>query len=200
MLVKSYLYEICISSCYRMILIIGWLGTCIYLIGHAYISIVQGWEQKNYYIINLIAAICLIISSLFNYSWQALMVNLFWMVISILLLLNVNLTASKFTLKQYYWVFGGFLVNFIMQSIYKQEIDLASLGWIAAFVFSSVYLLLSAEKMLPRYYLLWNIFAALALLPQLWVDQNWPVFGLEISWAVISFYGAVRKFEQAHLI
>ncbi|GHB66255.1 hypothetical protein GCM10008107_14270 [Psychrosphaera saromensis] len=183
-----------------MILIIGWFGTFLYLIGHAYISLKQHWHKNTYYTFNLVAAISLIISSVYNASWQAVVVNSFWVIISVLLLLNVNLTSTKFTVRQYYWIFFALVANFVIQSLLKNQLDLASLGWIAAYVFSAVYLLFSAEKMLPRYYLLWNIFAALALLPQLWVDQNWPVFGLEVSWAIISAYGAIRKFEQAHLI
>jgi len=183
-----------------MFLFIGWLGTFLYLVGHSYISFTHNWNKKVYYPLNLLAATCLIFISFYQNSWQAVVINSFWAIISILLLLGIDLKHFKFTVRQYNWLFFAFCINFIIQSTLKLEIDLTSLGWISAFVFSAVYLLFSATKMLPRYYLLWNIFAAISLLPQLWIDQNWPVFGLEIIWVIISSYGAVRRFEQAHLL
>jgi hypothetical protein len=183
-----------------VIITIGWLGTFLYLINHIYISLETNWKNNIYYGGNTLAAICLIISSYYNASWQAVVINIFWASISIALLLGANLSTIKLNKRFFYIVFIGMslmlFVNYLMQS----QFDLALLGWISAFIFSGAYLLFSAKKMLPRYYLCWNAFAAIALLPQLWLDHNWPVFALEVIWASISIYGAARKFEQVHLI
>lgn len=183
-----------------MILIIGWIGTTLYLIGHAYISLLTIWQKKIYYSFNLAAAVCLVFSSVYNESWQAVVINGFWTVISLLLLLKVDLTSTKFSIRQYYAILSLFVLNLMIQSLQQSSLDYAALGWISAYVFSAAYLLFSAEKMCHSHYLLWNFLAATILLPQLWIDQNWPVFGLEIVWAMISIYGVVRKYEETQLI
>lgn len=182
------------------IALIGWCGTILYLLNHAYISLNKNWRKVIYYTVNAAAAICLIISSVVNHSWQAVVINAFWAIISLSLLLNVDLAKIKFSKRLFNLVVIIMLAAFIVQFIFYNQANLTLLGWTSAFVFSACYLLFSAEKMLPRYYLCWNAFAALTLLPQLWLDQNWPVFTLEIIWAVISIYGAAKRFEQVHLL
>lgn len=183
-----------------MIIAIGWLGTLLYLINHTYISIKKNWQKKVYYGGNALAAICLIFSSYFTNSWQAIAINTFWAIISVALYFDVNLSSIKFSKRFFYSILGGLITIFLGGFLLQNQLNLALLGWISAFVFSGCYFLFSSEKMLPRYYLCWNAFAAIALLPQLWLDQNWPVFSLEIVWAIISLYGAARKFEEVHLI
>lgn len=182
------------------IAVIGWCGTILYLLNHGYISLNKNWRKSIYYTANAIAAICLIISSSINNSWQAVVINGFWAIISFSLLLNLDLTKIKFSKRLFHLIIAIMLAIFIGQYALSNNANLPLLGWTSAFVFSACYLLFSSEKMLPRYYLCWNAFAALALLPQLYLDQNWPVFTLEISWAVISIYGAIKRFEQVHLV
>ncbi|WP_440876799.1 CBU_0592 family membrane protein [Thalassotalea sp. PLHSN55] len=183
-----------------LIATIGWLGTFIYLANHAYISFTQEWKKTIYYGANAVAAACLIVSSFFTESWQAIVINGFWLAISLALLANKDISVIKFSRRIFYTVVVMFIASFIAYYLSQAQLNMAILGWLSAFVFSGCYLLFSQEKMLPRYYLCWNAFAAIALMPQLWIDGNWPVFYLEISWAAISVYGAVRKFSQIHLI
>jgi len=183
-----------------MIFVIGWLGTLVYLINHTYISINKNWQKNIYYGGNALAAVCLIISSYFTDSWQAIVINAFWAIISIALFFEVNLSSIKFSKRLFYVTLIALLTVFLAGYLVLDQLNLALLGWISTFVFSGCYLLFSSQKMLPRYYLCWNAFAAIALLPQLWLDQNWPVFSLEVVWAIISIYGAARKFEKVHLI
>ena len=182
------------------IVFLGWLGTFIYLLNHAYISLANCWNKKLYYGANALAASFLIISSVFNTSWQAVVINAFWLVISLALLANKNVASLSFNLRIFYSVLMIGLAVFFGNILLFNQINFALLGWLSAFTFSACYLLFCQEKLLPRYYLLWNAFAAIALMPQLWLDHNWPVFYLEISWALISLYGAGRKFSQPHLI
>lgn len=182
------------------IIFIGWLGTLIYLINHAYISLNKKWRKDIYYGGNALAALCLIVSSYIGESWQAVFINTFWALISIILLCNANLSSIKFSKRSFHIIVLSLLLIFFGEYLIQKKLSLALLGWTSAFIFSGCYLLFSSEKMLPRFYLCWNAFAAITLLPQLWLDNNWPVFGLEIIWAIISLYGAVRKFEQVHII
>jgi hypothetical protein len=180
--------------------LIGWFGTLLYLVNHAYISLNKQWKKRVYYSGNAIAAVCLICSSYVAGSWQAVFINGFWAVISVALLCDANLRSITFSKNFFYVMVGAMLTYFLGEFALQQTLNLALLGWTSAFIFSACYLLFSTEKMLPRFYLCWNAFAAIALLPQLWLDQNWPVFSLEIAWAAISIYGAARRFKEVHLI
>ena len=182
------------------VVLLGWSGTVLYLLNHAYISLQSQWRRDIYFAGNLLAASCLIISSVAAESWQAVVINGFWALISLLLLAKFNL--QKLPISQKY-LNGGvalFWLWLIAQLQQQGQFDFAILGWSSTLVFSVAYLLFSAERMAQRRYLLWNAYAALALLPQLWLDQNLPVFALETVWALISLYGAALKSTQVHLI
>ena len=183
-----------------LLALVGWSGTLLYLLNHGYISLVQKWKPSIYYGGNLIAAVSLVITSVFAASWQAVVINGFWAVISMLLLAKVDL--KRFSIPPSWFMAGlvGLWLWLLVKSVSDMALDLTILGWTSAYVFSFAYLLFSAERMAPRHYLLWNGYAALSLLPQLWLDQNLPVFGLEVAWACLSFYGAARKYKQIHLI
>ncbi|MGH1373107.1 MAG: CBU_0592 family membrane protein [Cellvibrionaceae bacterium] len=180
--------------------LLGWFGTLLYLINHGYISLITKWKPSLYYGGNLVAALSLVITSVVAQSWQAVVINGFWALISILLLAKVDL--KRFAIAQS-WYMGGIALLWLwlaVISVQAAALDLTVLGWTSAYVFSLAYLLFSAGRMEPQHYLLWNGYAALALLPQLWLDQNLPVLTLEIAWACLSFYGAARKYSQIHLI
>lgn len=183
-----------------MLTIIGWLGTIIYLINHAYISINKNWQKNIYYSANAVAAIFFVITSVFTNSWQAVVINLFWAIISLALISGTNLNRIPLTKNFFYAVVLAMLLYFLGQYLFTGYVNIVLLGWISAVVFTSCYLLLSQEKMLPRFYLCWNAFASIIILPQLYQDVNWPVFGLQMIWAIISIYGAIRRFEDAHLL
>lgn len=179
---------------------LGWIGTCLYLLNHSYISIKPNWNHKIYYGGNLLAAIALVISSIVVNSWQAVIINSFWAVISLLLLLQMSPAFIPISLKHFYWSIALFVCVILYRSTTLATLDVALLGWLSAYIFSIAYLLFSIKKLLPRYYLLFNAFAALSLLPQLWLDNNMPVFTLEIIWALISLYGAFQRYSNLRLI
>ncbi len=182
-----------------MIIFIGWFGTLLYLVNHAYISISKNWQQNIYYTGNVVAAICLIISSSFSTSWQAVVINTFWAIISIAFLVGTNLNVLSFNKHFFYVAIFAMLAIFVGQLLVQNHLNFALLGWSSAFIFSGCFLLFSQGKMPPRSFLGWNAFAAVALLPQLWNDSNWPVFSLEIIWAAISIYGVARR-EKVYLL
>jgi len=181
----------------------GWLGSILYLINHGYISAVKRWRPSVYYGGNFIAAVALVISSLMIVSYQAVLVNLFWAVISALLLAKVDVAKVPLSKRL-------FLLGFTILLVWVGYIGLRSgwlsssfhhwLGWSSTYVFCLSYFLFCSKKLGHLHYLLFNIYAATALLPILWQQQNWPVFTLEVCWAAISFYGVARKIEQVHLI
>jgi len=182
-------------------LILGWCGTILYLANHAYISLVTNWRPKIYFFGNLMAATALTIQSVHISSWQAAVINGFWMTVSTLLLVDVKMDSIKISAKSYF-SFSGIILSSVFASYFFVELTefYAILGWSSAYFFCSSYFLFSARKISSRAYLSCNVYAALALLPQLWLSANYPVLTLEIAWAIVSLIGIVKSYSRVHLI
>lgn len=186
-----------------MAAIIGWLGSGIYLINHAYISTKKYWNSTVYYTGNLLAALILVTSSLLISSYQAVVINSFWAIISVMLLMRLDVAKIPISKRVFYF---GFII-ILSYSLYAgiehgcQSADFFTrIGWSSSYVFCLSYLLFCSDKMNKVKYLLFNFYAATALLPILWTQQNWPVFTLEVCWALISLYGVYTRVEEIHLI
>lgn len=172
---------------------LGWFGTISYLLNHAYISLVQHWNKSVYYGINFIAGTSLVISSLAIPSSQAVTINLFWAAISFTQLANIKSPSLPFNAR--FIVLSAFFFWLLASgsAFYDLKITIAILGWSSAYTFCFAYFLFASGKISARFYFVCNAYAALVLLPQLWFDANWPVFVLEVCWAMLSLYGFHRK-------
>jgi hypothetical protein len=186
-----------------MIVVLGWIGSILYLINHAYISVVKHWQPKVYYGGNFIAAVSLVASSLMIYSYQAVVINGFWALISILLIMKFDVAKVPLSKRVFYLGFVLILVWSAFSGLehgWRSSDFYAALGWSSSYVFCFSYFLFCSKKLSHLSYLLFNIYAASALLPILWAQQNLPVFGLEICWAAISAYGVYARLDEVHLI
>jgi len=186
-----------------MISILGWLGSILYLVNHGYIAVVKNWNHNVYYVGNFFAASFLVVSSLIIFSYQAVVINGFWAIISILLLLKFD--VSKVPLSKFIFQLGFItIMAFLAFSLYLDGWESSAfqnyLGWSSSYVFCLSYFLFCSKKLSHINYLLFNVYAAIALLPILFLQQNWPSFGLEVCWALISMYGVFTRREQIHLI
>ncbi|MCU7891352.1 MAG: hypothetical protein KZQ78_06955 [Candidatus Thiodiazotropha sp. (ex Ustalcina ferruginea)] len=180
--------------------LIGWLGTAIYLLNYAYISLLPVWRKWIFFGGNLIAALCLILSSTVIGSWQAVAVNGFWAMISLLLLIGIRIALPLLFIRLI-WVMAGLFGFAIILACFKGiALTISLFGWSSVFIFCCGYLLFSAQHMAPRHYFILNTYAALALMPQLWLDNNWAVFWLEVIWASLSLLGVIQKTTQPHLV
>ncbi|GHE81437.1 CBU_0592 family membrane protein [Thalassotalea profundi] len=183
--------------------ILGWIGSILYLINHGYISSVKQWNPNIYYGGNLIAALSLVISSLMIFSSQAVVINGFWAFISILLIVKFEVAKIPFSKRVFYL---GLIFILAWAAYIGFEYSVTSinfytvLGWSSSYVFCLSYFLFCSKKLNDIKYLLFNAYAATALLPILWSQGNWPVFSLEVCWAVISVYGLYSRIEKVHLI
>lgn len=180
--------------------ILGWFGTVLYLANHSYLSLVTRWRPLVYYGGNFVAATLLVFSSVAIESWQAVCINGFWSVVSLLLLCRVDLSRLPFHRSWFYLAMAIMLGVTAATFFLDTTLTIAMFGWSSTLAFCASYLLFSASRISVRTYLFWNSYAALALLPQLWLDQNWPVFGLECAWAIISIYGLFQRRQEVHLI
>ncbi|NTS78017.1 hypothetical protein HR060_14250 [Catenovulum sp. SM1970] len=186
-----------------MVAFLGWLGSILYLVNHGYISVVKNWRNDIYYGGNLVAALSLVISSLFLSSYQAVVINTFWAVISFLLLIKVDITKVAIPKQAFYVGFISF-IGFCTWSAWQSGLTslnfYTSLGWSSSFVFCLSYFLFSSKKLSHIQYLSFNFYASVALLPLLWQQDNLPVFTLQICWAGISAFGVYKRMDNAHLI
>ncbi|MDT0594372.1 CBU_0592 family membrane protein [Glaciecola petra] len=181
--------------------ILGWSGTVIYLANHTYISVKADWRKWIYFGGNLIAATFLLIQSTYLASWQAVVINAFWMLISMCLLAGISFERIYVNAKYYYVLCAVLFSSLCITGLFIDFVHLAQLfAWSSAFVFCSCYFLFSAKRISSRAYLTFNIYAALVLLPQLYFTSNWPAFGLEVAWAAISTYGVIKSYQNVHLI
>lgn len=183
-----------------MIEFLGWFGTTLYLINHVYLSFCRDWRRGFYYSGNLIAASSLVASSAYLQSWQAVAINAFWAIISILILFKLNLRKLPLTSRRFILLFLVTLLICVVAYLKAPDQIWNLVSWIAAVLFSLSYLMFSAAKMPARYYQLCNFFAAGMCLPALWIQANYAVFALEVAWAFISIWAAVRQFNEAHII
>lgn len=186
-----------------MLAILGWFGSITYLINHGYISVIKNWQPKVYYAGNLLAALSLVISSFFIFSYQAVVINGFWALISILLLIKFDITRVPISKRIFNVGFVGIIIWLLYSGVqygWGSEHFFASLGWSSSYVFCLSYFLFCSKKLSHINYLLFNVYAATVLLPLLWTQQNWPVFYLEVCWALISLYGVFKRIDEVHLI
>ncbi len=183
-----------------MIAFLGWFGTTLYLINHAYLSFVPKWKKSIYYSANFIAALSLVVSSVYLHSWQAVAINVFWGVVSMLFLLKLRLRELPLSSGRFLLLLFGTILISIFAYLRAPEQIWNVVSWVAAVIFSLSYLMFSASKMKARYYQLANFLAAIMCLPVLWIQVNYAVFALEIIWALISAWSAIKQFNEAHII
>jgi len=166
--------------------VIGWFGTTLYLVNYAYLAFYSRWRRTIYFAANSIAASSLVISSAVLASWQAVGINLFWAVISLWLLTGKGFALIRLSPRV---LLVGVLLWWLLAllgAVQHWHVASGFLAWSSTFVFGLAYLLFAAQRLSLRPYHLWNAYAAMAILPQLYLDANWPVLVMEASWFAIS--------------
>lgn len=172
---------------------LGWVATASYLIGHVYLALKPDYIARLYYGLNLIGAVGFIISSGAISSWQSVIINIFWAVISIAALRGAS-RLPTFPLSR--WVLLGptFLAAVISGFIFIIEKNLGAniLGWAGTLLYILGYYLFASESVKKWQFLVYNTIAALILLPVYYIDGNWPAFALSAIWSLISIFGLIK--------
>lgn len=181
-------------------LVLGYLGTVIYLGNHTYVSLSSRYSDRLYFSGNLIAAFCVAGSSLALWSWQAVVTNLFWALVSIQRLRGGNFHSGWVKAAALRPLFGIATVALVLALLLRPEAAIAVMGWISVASFVIAYVLFAADQLPKQAYLWLNAAAALLIIPQLWVDKNMPVLVLEVAWAILSVYGALMRRPHAHVV
>lgn len=179
---------------------LGWTGTGLYIINHAYITSSAEYNTKVYYSVNAIAALFVLACSISFISVQSAIINLFWLIVSIASLngtitFRVYLGKKLLNLTIFCLIFCA-----IILSNKSLTISFALCAWLSTIIFCFGYLLFSNKQIYPRQYYFYNFLAAGLIIPQLLNENNLPVVALEIIWAFLSCYGWCRRNYEIHIM
>lgn len=173
--------------------VIGWLGTIAYLVNHALLSFGRIDRGTAYYAANAIAAAAVTASSLALQSWQAVVVNGFWVLASVAALAGVTFVGGRWASARGLLMTCALIAAAgVLLSLSDRYLALSTVGWAAALLFCGAYFLFAVGHLEQRTFLLCNTVAAFGLVPVLALDNNWPVVTLELVWGLVSLIGWLR--------
>lgn len=173
--------------------VLGWFGAILYLLNHGYLAFQKGQESTLYYWLNLVAATALVVSSVALFSWQPVLTNAFWVGVSALALFRGSRqqapSEGRFAAGFFVWPIGLALTAGLLVATSRHYLGMEIVGWAGTALFCAAYWMFATGTIERPRFLIYNAVAALALSPILFLDQNWPVFFLEIVWALTSIVG-----------
>ena len=175
---------------------LGWAGTGIYLASYAYIGLVVDFRRDLYFGANALAAALVTVSSAALGTWQSVLINAFWLLVSIWSRQRWRIRIRWFNRFLLRGLVTAMLSGAVVFSLKDGIVAIAILGWSSVLAYCGSYLLFSARAMATDEFHLFNAYAAAALLPQLWLDSNWPVLALEICWFVLALTAFARHVHR----
>ena len=178
-------------------IIIGWFGTLLYVASYLYLTLSPASKSSLYYSGNLLAALCICIVSLTLYSWQAFIINFFWLIISIAGLLKWKLgfkmPGQVFSLSVMSLVCLSGIVVF---AFFATDLGISLMAWSSTICYCFGYLLFTNQVLEEDTYFIVNGVCSILIIPELWFDQNYPTVGLQVIWLIISITGFIRMIWQ----
>ncbi|MEM9937814.1 MAG: hypothetical protein AAF768_03115 [Pseudomonadota bacterium] len=173
--------------------IAGWISFGVYLWAHALVSIFRSDNRPFYYLLNIIAAVLLMVSSFAIASWQSVLINLFWGVVSYAGY-SQSSTFKSYSPRPRLTIAPGvvLLLVGVVWSFISFEATLTILGWAGVWLFCGAYLLFASERITRRGYLWFSIISYALLLPIYYVQANWPSFTLGVFWTLITVFGLIE--------
>ena len=169
---------------------LGWLATTAYLIGHLYLAVKPDFQARIYYGLNLFGGVGFVISSAAIASWQSVIINVFWALIS-LAALKGEMNLPQFKASRWWLIGPAFLAAIIGLLYLSINYALGSniMGWAGTAIYVLGYYLFTVKAVKSWQFLTYNTIAAIILLPVYALDDNWPAFALSAIWSLISLYG-----------
>lgn len=171
--------------------IIGWIGAMMYLGAYFVYATNIMPSRRQYYFLNIIAAACVIAASLGKNSFQLIFINIFWILISIAGYRSLTVPPWFQAQKPARFINGSVIIaGLVTMAIGQIGLGADILAWGGALSFVLSYLVFAANRIGWLEFNIWNFMGASALVPQLYLAENWPGLTLEISWACIAAYSA----------
>jgi hypothetical protein len=174
--------------------ITGWAGFILYLIAYMLLATNHITAGKLYYILNILAAVCITVVSVYKGTVQAVLVNLLWGLISCTGLSGTKIRSHADITAIFRFLIIGLFGTSAVLFVFGQEYwTIRLLAWIYVLAFIISYWLFISHKISVFEFHIWNLVASLTILPKLIVDYNWPVFALEILWALAAVTGLAKN-------
>lgn len=173
--------------------VIGWLGMAQYLSAFVLLSLNIIEKDRLYYLLNASGCLLLVIYSVSISSYQIAVINLVWLIVSLLACYNRVPDLSLFDSRVFAGVVIGLLLGDVIayySNAHQLAIDI--LGWLSVWLYLAAYWLLLNHRMSVNYYRYVNVLAPMAILPVLYMDQNWPNFTSNSIWLVVALAGIVK--------
>lgn len=183
-----------------LIELIGWVGSIIYILSYLLIAYNLIPKGKLYYLLNKIAAILVIIISVYKNTYQPIVINTIWLYISYLGYYKKEIQVSFLNKYIMYSVSVLFFITtfFFLLIDYKLAFDI--LAWFSVFSFSISYFLYSMNEIKEKIFHFYNFLAAISLIPKMLLFDNYQVASLELLWGFFALMAYVRSSKNRNYL
>ena len=177
----------------NLIEIIGWIGSIIYIVAYFLLAYKIIKKDKLYYLLNKIAALLIIIVSIKKSTFQPIVINGLWLYISYLGYHKLHFEV-KFLNKYMMHIISVIIVtsSVITNFFFDSKVAFDVLAWFSVFAFSSSYFLFSMKKIHEKTFHLYNLMAAITIIPKMYIFDNYQVVILEIIWALLALQAYIK--------
>ncbi len=172
---------------------IGWLGFLLYLIAYLLLATKIITANFTYYLLNIIAALFVVIISVLKGTVQTIVINVIWGVISYLAIIHYRLKLSLLNPVYFRFLHIAIFLISALSALIDPYWSVVLFGWCSVFYFLDALLLYSNKIIKQSEFHIWNFLAAVTILPQLIHDSNWQVLALEVCWALFAVYGLIAE-------
>lgn len=179
--------------------VIGWLGTLLYLLAHSLLSL-SVISRFKYVALNAVAAVVVSIYSLYEWSLQPVFINVVWSGLSFWGLYvhsdkSVQNAGQEGILR--HWLYSILIISVGLAAISIALVSIKSswifiLSWLSFWLYSSTYFSFIFLRMSDRWFFMLCIVSATIIIPQLYLDSNYPVIGVQLLWIFWSLVALLR--------
>ncbi|MEH6813809.1 MAG: hypothetical protein V7677_14845 [Motiliproteus sp.] len=173
-------------------LTLGWMGTAFYILAHGWLSVLKRQPEQGYYWANFLAAVLVALSSAMLTSWQPVLINGFWALVSLAAIYHFQLPNLNVSNRRIFILVCIMFCTGVLALVLFGRTGIDILAWSSVAAFCLSYWRFVARQLSRKAYFLFGAYAAFTLLPKLYFDQNWPVFLLEVIWGGLSVIGYLR--------
>jgi len=171
---------------------VGWLGTAFYIVAYALLALRVLPAGQLFYVLNIIAAVFVVIVSVSKGSIQAVAINGLWAGASVYGFCGVSpplfgLRPVMVRIVVAGLVGGGAVAALLIDPPLPGE----WMAWGSVIGYTGAYVLFVGGRMRALEFHVFNLVSSIAILPALVFDSNLPVIALELVWAMAALAGIV---------
>lgn len=184
--------------------VVGWLGTLLYLLAHSLLSL-GVINRFKYVALNAAAALVVSFYSVYEWSLQPVFINIVWSGLSFWGLFlhsdeNPQDTGQKRGSRDMLYsvlIIVSGLVAISVALVFIKFSLFFILSWLSVWLYSSTYFSFIFLRMSDRWFFILCIVSAAIIIPQLFLDSNYPVIGVQVLWIFWSLVGLFRPSKPA---